>query len=302
MIRQFFILATLVLAQAACSPTNHAPSEIAGVDTKAIIGGTAVSNNDPIARSTVQVITLQVKTKGGKKSVAGVALCSGTLLTNDIILTAGHCSAANPKYIFLNFSGEVPQDFSAFFQDIQNNSNVRRVVAGQTAPNWAHLTKSQEKDWGDLSLLKFDGGLVSGFTPATMISSASSLQNNMPVTLAGFGETDGVNHVPATQLMKTTVAISDTSFSNTEIMIANVDGRGACHGDSGGPAYVTVNGRQVLAGVTSRADSASDPKAVCVGNSIYTSVASYTGWIQQTIQTLESPNYQPQPIAEPRGF
>ena len=82
--------------------------------------------------------------------------------------------------------------------------------------------------------------------------------------------------------------------------IDNTNGKGACHGDSGGPAYVQdKNGNVFLAGVTSRADEATDPEGKCIGKTIYTKVQPYLTWISTESDKLNNdPNYG-KVIAEP---
>lgn len=54
---------------------------------------------------------------------------------------------------------------------------------------------------------------------------------------------------------------------------------GACYGDSGGPQFVTVGGREVLIGVTSRGG-----QRCGTSPSVYTDVHAYKSWILQTIK------------------
>src|SRR5476651_732074 len=77
---KFKILSLLLLAQPA----------IAGgpVDTlqDAIIGGQAVPGSSRFARLTVEIISIY-----GENGADGVALCSGTLIGKDTVISAAHC-------------------------------------------------------------------------------------------------------------------------------------------------------------------------------------------------------------------
>ncbi len=299
--RVFGVLLGVVFT-AACAPQGHQNIEAAGNSSAGIIGGTAVSDQDPISHSTVQLlhVTLVPDKATGRFRITGLSTCTGTILSQDVILTAGHCSSSNPRELILLFSNQIP-DFKQFFQTIAQNQQVRRVVAGVTAPNWQHLSKDTDQNWGDLSLLRFTGGLPDGYVPATMLPASAVLQMKTSVTLAGFGETDGVKKTQATELEKVTVQIGDPNFSDTEMLVDNTNNTGACHGDSGGPAYVVSQGQNYLAGVTSRADLKTDPQAVCVGKTIYTKVQPYLPWISSEIQKLEADNNYGLVIAEPQG-
>lgn len=307
-----------LLSLAACSPNKFSGSS-AGLNQSAlqgtaIIGGAPVAANDPIINSTVQIFALQVsQNQQGKTIVSGLAGCTGTLLTQDVVLSAAHCtmtddtaSTSNPGLLYIYLSSQAPADIVALFKAEMaspgSNPLLRQVSAGMTGANWANLSDDQATNWGDLSLLKFPGGLPAGYVPAQLIPANVQLTAGMPIVLAGFGLTQPMvnnNQVQATSLNKVQVSILDPNFSQTEMMIQTNQGKGSCHGDSGGPAYITVNGQNYVAGVTSRADSSTDPQGECIGNTIYTETQPYLNWIAQGVATLESPNYQPQPIAEP---
>jgi len=309
----FLALSSLV-ALAACSPNKNSDASLkldkSALQGSAIIGGEQVQSNDPIINSTVQVFAIQVsKNSQGKLIASGLAGCTGTILSNDVLLSAAHCtltsedpslgSTSNPNYLYVYFSSQAPADIVALFNNRANEPLLRQVTAGMTGTNWSKLSGDQETNWGDLSLLKFPGGLPAGYVPAQLIPSNATLTAGMPIVLAGFGETNGQQQTQATALMKVQVDILNPNFSETEMMIDTIHGKGSCHGDSGGPAYVTINGQNYVAGVTSRADSATDPQGLCIGNTVYTETQPYLGWIAQGIATLEDPNYQPTPILEP---
>jgi len=292
-------LGLLACAKAPQSGQTASASAIAG-----IIGGTAVAANDPIAHTTVQVYMLITEVDPQtNRQVTELASCTGSLVSDDVILTAGHCAVADPSDMFIYFSKDIPSDMKSFVQGRQNNPLVRQVVGGLTNPAWAKLTAKKTKNWGDMSLLKFEGSAPSGYSTATLISADAKLANNESILLAGYGLVqpllDENNQAEATELREVTVSIKDANFSQTEIMLATDQGKGSCHGDSGGPGFVTVNGQQVVAAITSRADTKTDPQGQCVGDTIYTDVAPYLGWISQTVSYLDSASFQPAPIAQP---
>ncbi|MGE5085933.1 MAG: S1 family peptidase [Bacillota bacterium] len=297
-VKKLSVLFTGILLTTACSQKS-ASTFNTDSGNSAIVGGTAVMDSDSISKSTALLLDVKTGQKDNHTVITGLSICTVTVLSNNIVLTAGHCSAANPKELFLVFSTQIPE-WKTFFQTIKTNPLVRRISAGVTAPQWKDLNDQTQNNWGDVSLLRFDGGLPDGFKPAVLAPKDLGLSAQEDVTLAGFGETNGVTQEQAKQLMKVTVKIADPNFSNTEMKIDNTNGDGACHGDSGGPAYVqTKDGVSVLAGVTSRADEATDPEGKCIGKTIYTKIQPYLTWISTESDKLSNdPNYGTV-IAEP---
>jgi len=293
-----------VFALSACSQSSFTNDsfEVPAEDSSAssgIVGGTKVEANDEIAKTTVQIYTLQTeKDYFGNERMVGIAGCTGSILAENIVLTAAHCTAEKPEYIFLYF-GTQAADLKTLKM---NDPRIRRVVGGKVGSNWAKLTANQLVDNGDIALLRFDGGLPEGFQLAQLLPKEHVLKAQQPVTLAGFGLTDGVRNVRSDKLLKVNITILEPAFSKTEMIVDSGEGKGPCHGDSGGPAYVTVNGKSYVAGATSRAESKTDPLGKCIGDTVYTKVQPYLTWIKSSMRVLQSPTFKPQPIPQPRGY
>lgn len=296
-------LLTSVIALSACSKMHNNAETISGenAETNNIVGGTSVAASEDIAKTTVQIFTVQTKRDAtGALRITGVAGCTGSLLANDIVLTAAHCTTDNPNYILLYFSTQAP-DMKQLMASVNTNPLIRRVVGGKVGTNWPRLTETQQSDWGDIALLKFKGGIPQGYQPAQLLPSDAELKAQQAVTLAGFGLTDGVRNIQSDRLLKVDITILNPSYSRSEMVVDSGNGKGPCHGDSGGPAYVNVNGQRFLAGITSRAESQTDPKGQCIGDTIYTRTQPYSAWIKSSMQTLQSPNFKPALIPQPQG-
>ncbi|MBS1972362.1 MAG: trypsin-like serine protease [Bdellovibrionales bacterium] len=291
-----------VLALTACSKMHATGDEVLSGDqseqTSGIVGGSAVAATEDIAKITVQIFTLQTTVdQNGQVKVAGIAGCTGSLLANNIVLTAAHCTAANPNYIFLYFSSKSADLKTLSLKD----PLVRRVVGGKVGSAWPKLTQNQQSDWGDIALLRFEGGLPEGYQLAQLLPKEQELKAQQTVTLAGFGLTDGVHNVQTDKLLKVDIPIADPNYSRSEMLVDSGNGKGPCHGDSGGPAYVTINGQHYVAGTTSRADSKTDPLGQCIGDTVYTKVQPYLTWIANSMKALQSPTFKPAAIPQPRG-
>jgi secreted trypsin-like serine protease len=83
------------------------------------------------------------------------------------------------------------------------------------------------------------------------------------------------------------VRVVDSRPGKTEMIMDQTHGSGACHGDSGGPAFVKSGRTISLAGLTNRGypDRAPDD---CAHQVVYTKVPSYQRWIRASEKKLES--------------
>lgn len=240
------------------------PSEASG-----IIGGEAVDEQDPVAASTVGIIDLK----------AGAVICTGSLIANNMVVTAAHCTSENPLERGILFSRKIPKTQSEAAQ-----MQARRVVAGRTSPLWPRLKATQRADWGDIAVLRFVGEVPQGFKPAKLLTQASALKDGGSAIIAGFGITDGRLNTPTDQLLKTEVKFAQARFSSSEVLFDQNNKHGACHGDSGGPAFVRVGQEMLLFGVTSRGYQ--DPDDTCEKFAVYTNIVSYISWIRSTMASL----------------
>jgi secreted trypsin-like serine protease len=248
-----------------------------------IVGGVAVAKEDPIAK---HIIALEHPWYG--------VYCSGILIKKNVVLTAAHCTgvAADPRQINVVFGN-----------DLNGPLQKRAVLGGKTTDKWPNLTIAEQNDlkaqWGDIALLKFAGEAPVGFEPARILNNPERLVAGMDVVLAGYGLTAMPDSDPM-KLMKATVKLTDPKFTPSEIQFNQHDGKGACHGDSGGPAFATINGKLFLIGVTSRSATHAGGNT-CLEGSVYTNVATQINFLVATARFLDSPDFVPgQAIPQPR--
>jgi secreted trypsin-like serine protease len=223
-----------------------------------IIGGHPVSAQNEIARFTVALLNERLGT-----------LCTATILSAHIAVTAAHCVEGQPSDMLISF-GAKPK--------VQEQRRVQEIA---TPAAWSHRQES-EKDTGDIALVLFSGGLPEGTSSASLMNSNQQLSNGEIVTLAGFGISKANQNKGQGTLRSVEVKIADAHFSHSEVSLDQTEQKGACHGDSGGPAFIRAdNGELLLWGVTSR--GIEDPADLCNGQSVYTRIQFYTGWIERTI-------------------
>jgi uncharacterized protein (TIGR03382 family) len=224
----------------------------AGSPVQPVVGGTTVAHG---AYPDVALV------------VAPMALCSGTLIAPDVVLTAGHCIDTHPTEVLL---GSV---------DYKKVGGEAIAVKSATAyPSWQ---------------TEFDVGVLVLDHPATAkpraIASACSAKDLKPgndVTVVGFGLTDAAGTGQNTKLHQAKLAVVDPACTtdlacNAKIapageFVAGGDGIDACFGDSGGPIYLD----DALIGVVSRGLGTSAKP--CGGGGIYVRADRVVSWIEST--------------------
>ncbi len=233
-----------------------------------IVGGQEVDSIDPIRKSTVGIFSPSADHKSG-------SLCTGTLIKKNIALTAAHCIQNNgiePELIFgrnLHSSTAIHQPAEAIIV----NSKWR-----------SHAGKGM--DQGDIALIKFKGKIPSGYKKVSSIKSDSDIRNGSKVILAGYGISNAQNKSGAGILRRANVRVENRRAGKSEMILDQTRGRGACHGDSGGPAYLNKGGKIVLAGITNRGFPNGSPDD-CAHKVVYTKVPAYRSWIQKNEKRLE---------------
>jgi hypothetical protein len=260
---------TVLIALSACSPKKFADqnkkneklAELSNLflDSSQIIGG---ANLSPIHKISSHIVALYDLAEGG--------LCTGSIISEDIILTAGHCIPANPASLVVLFG-----------VDARNAVIYRQALFAGAHKNF--LPK-ESGAWSDIGLVYFSGGLPEGYTPISILADEIHLQKGVQTELAGYGLSDGVNKTGSGYLRHTLVSIDNPMFQYGEVTLDQTKGTGACHGDSGGPAFVVVDSEIKLWGVTSRGEK--DPNDDCSQYAVYTSANTYLGWINKSSEVI----------------
>lgn len=273
MIRIHLFSVSLVAFVSACAPK---PTELQSQDKEDpeelhanIVGGVRPPSVDPIAQSTVAVIS--------HLSTGETSLCSGSILENDIVLTAAHCihpMTDSMEIVFERTNLREPGARSRQVRDIEVPELWKESEA-----------KKQSQGYGDLALLYFEGGIPSNYRPVEILFERE-VKNSATAFIAGFGFTNGVSKSTSNELRMTYVGVQNANYTRTEVKVDQRSGRGACHGDSGGPAYIYHKGKYMFWGVTSRGvDDANDH---CDNYAAYTNVQNYTSWISNAREQMRN--------------
>lgn len=233
-----------------------------------IVNGTLVQDGDPVLRSTVGI---------AMRMAEGQGLCTGTLLSDKVLLTAAHC--VEPEVL------RTAVIFARSF-DAASATTVRPGTVAVQHPLWG---KNDPSGRGDIALLAFEGGLPEGFGPAEILPATEELQPGEEAIVTGYGVENGIFRSGSGILRRATMPLLGL-YSPTELL-ADGSSQSICFGDSGGPSYVTRAGKLYLWGVASAVTN-----GACTGYGLHTVVESYVDWIHETMERLNRVTTEPAPV------
>ena len=194
-------------------------------------------------------------------------VCSGTMITSNVFLTAGHCTDFFTRDLALRgFTAYVSLDASIPFGDLTSNRTklfaVSHVV---TNPNY-NQSQSDSGDIGAL-ILESNARVTPAALPTCQILDQLVAQNglkNAVFTNVGYGVQNRVvgGGVPFFQDINPIPRMySFSSFNSLNggyirlSQNASNGNGGTCFGDSGGPVFLTIGGVQTLAAIIITGDS-----------------------------------------------
>ncbi|KAJ2348893.1 hypothetical protein IWW50_005713 [Coemansia erecta] len=264
------LLQTLGLATSLCTAY--------GGLVERIVGGSSVSEGEyPFA------VRLTITT--GSDNL----LCGGTLIANNLVVTAGHCMV-DTTYNTAFEANEVTVCYGAASIAKQSCTSARNITVH---PQYDPTTLENDIALIQITPLKLSSSV------ATAPIYAKSLASGTKLTTMGWGKTqsNSSTSLPSV-LMSVDIEVGDAktcrqgmssykSADGPEVCAVNAQtpGKDSCQGDSGSSTVVEADGKVYLAALTSSGVDLADPGAVdCAtsdGLAFYTHVYYFIDFITQ---------------------
>lgn len=298
-------LSIVILSLFTISCSQNTTPQKASINTQpGIMGGVIVEKNDAISKSVVGIVDMR-----------DGASCTGTLIAENVLITAAHCvKDINPRTLTIVFHMDIEWIMSAKEPDIIQEY-TRRVTSA--VYHELYSDSMEEEDTAthyagsyDVALIKFKGTLPEGYSPAKILADDGDIKVKDMVHVAGYGvhEID-LDYVDPDllpnldKLLDEGRMVCDDNYTQCAYVEYYTDGKfrkaqapimgftenefmldeaaqGTCSGDSGGPAFIEKDGEFYLYGVTSRGS------ALCDKYGLYGNVSFLQDWITKTLPKL----------------
>jgi secreted trypsin-like serine protease len=207
--------------------------------------------------------------------------CSGTLIDDDIVLTAAHCledyggGTVDPSSIVVYFGDDPSVDLLGHHYDVDEVQ--------------IHADYDSIRITDDIGIIRLaeDAATAEGVAPVPNLPASEAIDTDdigTIMNLAGFGYTESWDYGTKLQVDVELAGMGCAVFGcagaddeDTQISYDQSGGEGICSGDSGGPVFFERDGTVYVAGAHSYTDY------WCEMYGVSTKVDAYEDWIADFI-------------------
>ncbi len=233
-----------------CGP--HASEDGPDESSAAIIGGTT-DNGDP------SVVALFAQVPGASEG----ALCTASVIAPTVLVTAAHC--VDPVEVGTG------AEFAVLLGTDANDSGDTVLAVKETHFDSA-FDANAPQDGHDIGIVILKSPTT--LAPLPFNKSTSDGVIGSSVRAVGYGLSSASAQTGAGTKRSVTVPVD--LVTSTQLGIGK-DSKGTCNGDSGGPAFATIDGVATIVGLTSYGNSA------CTGTGYDTRIDAYASFIAKYV-------------------
>lgn len=263
-------------------------------DGPSVINGKKLTGQGPLGKG---LVFLMHEVAKGSTSVS---LCTGTLIGDDIILTAAHCvdggvDSTRAERMTVIFGNDPMCTLTK-----REISKVRKAKTIVIHPDWA----SGKAGGVDIALIKLTSTAPAGTVRMGVATEMPTLTDDEIIYGAGYGRTtdysEAEGDAPYLRIAKIKPQNKSPNLGITNnvtsrrLIFDQSGGEALCKGDSGGPAVVLDGGRLKVVGVASYVY---DPnKSTCKSLVVHTNITYYRDWLSETYDKMMTFNSSANPF------
>jgi secreted trypsin-like serine protease len=252
-----FLLLTLVFIISCGDNTKNLDNRLNKSTTRIVEG--KIPGEDQIDAVTLSTIAITNE----KMLSENKTFCTGTIIRKNVVMTAAHCvNEKKADEYFIVFGRTVSQAKKA--------GNIYKVLKVKVHKRYISSTLGK-----DIALILLENNIPQGFEPTPTYG--GEINRGDTFRISGFGVTGFGNPSTETGTLRQATVYLQKIYLRNQLVLKGKNGEDTCQGDSGGPAYIVVDDKMFVAGITSWGRS-------CGIKGYYTDVRLYSDWIDETIE------------------